>query len=486
MNESIIRQLKHAPILVAGDVMVDEYIMGDVERISPESPVPVLVARDRLRRLGGAGNVVRNLMSMGGQVALFAAAGKDGAGRWFRQHCEEMGVDTFWLKEDPGRPTTIKTRVVARNQQIVRIDEEHIGEISPEIEASVLSDLKSVMPQVKAVIVSDYGKGFLTGALLRTLLDQAHRQGIPVLVDPKGMDYRKYEGAAYITPNVREASLASGIEIRTGESLEQAGKVLLEHARAKGIIITRGKEGITLVAPGRTANFPVKPVEIVDVTGAGDTVIATAALAVASGLSIDNAIELANLAASLVVARFGAAAVTPEEMIAGLNDDKNGTKLSTAEEIGALLRNHRIHGHRVVFTNGCFDLFHAGHLEILRRASAMGDVLVVGINSDRSISRIKGPGRPIVPEMGRVELVSALNFVNYVVLFNEDTPLKLIERVCPDVLVKGEDWKGRPVVGEEIVKARGGTVEFVRLVKGISTTDLINRIRGTANGNPET
>lgn len=484
MNESIIRQLKHAPILVAGDVMVDEYIMGDVERISPESPVPVLVARDRLRRLGGAGNVVRNLMSMGGQVALFAAVGKDSAGRWFKQHCEEMGVDSFWLKEDAGRPTTIKTRVVARNQQIVRIDEEHVGEISPEIEASVLADLKSVMPQVKAVIVSDYGKGFLTGRLLETLLSQAQGQGIPVLIDPKGMDYRKYEGATYITPNVREASLASGIEIRSEESLERAGKILLEQARAKGIIITRGKEGITLISKGKTLNFPVKPVEIVDVTGAGDTVIATAALAVASGLSIDNAIGLANMAASLVVARFGAASVTLDEMVNSLNNEKDGTKLSTAEEIGGLLRNHRIHGHRVVFTNGCFDLFHAGHLEILRRSAALGDVLVVGINSDRSISRIKGDGRPIVPQAGRVEMVSALSFVDYVIVFDEDTPLKLIERVRPDVLVKGEDWKGKTVVGEEIVRARGGSVEFVKHVQGFSTTELINKIRGVGNGKP--
>lgn len=484
MNENIIRQLKHAPILVAGDVMVDEYIMGDVERISPESPVPVLVARDRLRRLGGAGNVVRNLISMGGQVALFAAVGKDSAGRWFKQRCEEVGVDSFWLKEDSGRPTTIKTRVVARNQQIVRIDEEHLGEISPEIEASVLADLKSVMPQVKAVIVSDYGKGFLTGPLLKALLSEASRRGIPVLVDPKGMDYRRYEGATYITPNVREASMASGIEIRTKESLEKAGQILLETARAKGIIITRGKEGITLVARSKTANFPVKPVEIVDVTGAGDTVIATVALAVAGGLSIEHAIELANLAASLVVARFGAASVTPEEMINSLNDQAEGIKLSTADEIGGLLRNHRIHGHRVVFTNGCFDLFHAGHLEILRRSAAMGDVLVVGINSDRSVSRIKGPGRPIVPESGRVEMVSAMSFVDYVVLFDEETPLKLIERVRPDVLVKGEDWKGKPVVGEEIVKARGGTVEFVKHLKGFSTTELINRIRRSDAENP--
>ncbi len=478
MNENLLRSLKPAPILVAGDVMVDEYVVGEVERISPESPVPVVVARDRLRRLGGAGNVVKNLVTMGGTVALFATVGKDNPGSWFKKNCEEMAVESFWLKDDPSRPTTIKTRVVARNQQIVRIDEERIAEIPAEIERVVLEEVKSVMPQVKAAIISDYGKGFLTPNLLQALLESARSNRIPSLVDPKGMDFRKYRGATYITPNLREASLASGIEIRNKETLVEAARILLDQTEAEALIITRGRDGITLVTGHKAQDFPVKPVEIVDVTGAGDTVISALGLAVANGLSIEEAINLANLAASIVVARFGAASASLEEMIDALRQKPSSTKVVALLDIAAELGNHRIQGHKIVFTNGCFDLFHAGHLEILRKASAMGDIMVVGINSDRSVSRIKGPGRPIIAQADRVELVSALSFVDFVVVFEEDTPENLIKELRPDILVKGEDWRGKEVVGEAIVKARGGRVEFVKHIDGISTSQLIQKIRG--------
>jgi len=481
LDENLIIKLKPAPILVVGDVMVDEYVMGDVERISPESPVPVLVARDRLRRLGGAGNVVRNLVTMGAKVALFATVGRDNPGRWFKRHCEEMGVDTFWIKDDNARPTTMKTRVVARNQQIVRIDEELVTPIGPTMEASVIEDIKSVIPQVRAAVVSDYGKGFLTDNVLDALLSTARKEGVPVLVDPKGRDYSRYKGATYITPNVREASLASGIDIRDGDLLVAAGETLIKQVNAEGIVITRGKDGITLVTRKKHQDFPVKPVEIVDVTGAGDTVISTLALATASGLPIEHAIMMANLAASLVVARFGAASVTTAEMLEALREQSLNNKKQNLDDIDATLRRHRMQGQRVVFTNGCFDLFHAGHLATLRRAAEFGGVLVVGINSDKSIRSIKGPERPIVPESQRVEMIAALSFVDYVLLFDEETPLNLIKAVRPDVLVKGDDWRGRPVVGEDLVTARGGRVEYVKLLAGLSTTEIINRIRAEKN-----
>jgi D-beta-D-heptose 7-phosphate kinase / D-beta-D-heptose 1-phosphate adenosyltransferase len=477
LNESIVRRIQPVPVLVAGDVMVDEYIIGDVERISPESPVPVVVARDRLRRLGGAGNVVRNLVAMGGKVALLATVGQDHAGTWFKRHCEEMAVESFWLKDDRSRGTTIKTRVVARNQQMVRIDEENVGSISPDLEESLIEDVRSVMPQVKVAIVSDYGKGLLVDGLLKAILSAAQANGVPTLVDPKGMDFTRYRGCTYITPNVREASTASGVEIRDRDSLLRAGEILLDQTDAKGVVITRGKQGITLVTRKNSQDFPVKPVEIVDVTGAGDTVIAALAMGVANGLSIEQSVTLANLAASIAVSRFGAASVTLEEMILTLNEENHGIKSVAMDDIGAVLRNHRIQGQKIVFTNGCFDLFHSGHLELLRRASVLGQVLVVGVNSDKSVARIKGPGRPIIPQLDRVGVISALGFVDYVVVFDEDTPLKLIEQVRPDILVKGEDWKGKQVVGADIVKARGGRVEFVKLLKGISTTQLIKRIR---------
>lgn len=478
LNEIVIRKMKPAPILVVGDVMVDEYILGDVERISPESPVPVLVARDRLRKLGGAGNVVQNIVTMGGQVALFATVGKDNPGRWFKEYCENVGVESFWIKEDPSRPTTIKTRVVARNQQIVRIDQEHVGLLSPDVEAAIVSEIKSVVPQVKAAVVSDYGKGFLSANVLEAVISSARAHNIPVVVDPKGLDFRRYKGATYLTPNLREASMASGVEIRNHDSLVKAGQALLEQTGVEAVIITRGREGSTLVTRKKSQDFPARQVEIVDVTGAGDTVIATLALAVANGLTIESAAGLANLAASLVVARFGAASVTLDEMIDSLNEDLRDNKFVSFEDIASVLRNHRIAGHKIVFTNGCFDLFHSGHLDLLRQASAQGEVTVVGVNSDGSVKRLKGSGRPIMPLADRAAMIAALSFVDYVVSFEEDTPLNLIKEVQPDVLVKGEDWKGKEVVGADVVKARGGRVEFARLVPGMSTTSLIKKIRG--------
>lgn len=477
MNESLIRSIKPAPILVAGDVMVDEYVLGQVDRISPESPVPVLTVRDRLRRLGGAGNVAKNLVSMGGGVALFATVGGDAPGNWLKRHCEEMAVEGFWLRVTASRPTTVKTRVVAKNQQIVRIDDEQVLEIPPEMEKAVVDDIKSVVPQVKAVIVSDYGKGFLTRGVLKALIGSAGANKVPVLVDPKGMDYSRYRGATYITPNIREASVAAGIQIHDRESLIRAGHVILDQAEAEGLIVTRGKEGSTLVTREDTTDFPVKPVEIIDVTGAGDTVIATLAMCLANALSIENSIAIANLAASLVVSRFGASAVTLKEMADSLDGRVPESKLVGIEEIASVLRAHRLQGETIVFTNGCFDLFHPGHLKILRQASSQGRVLVVGLNSDESIGRIKGPGRPIISQEDRVELISALGFVDYVVVFEEDTPQRLIEQVRPDVLVKGEDWEGKVLVGEDVVRARGGKVGFVKHVEGISTTDLITKIK---------
>jgi D-beta-D-heptose 7-phosphate kinase/D-beta-D-heptose 1-phosphate adenosyltransferase len=476
LNENLISRMKPAPILVAGDVMVDEYVIGDVERISPESPVPVLLAKNRHRRLGGAGNVVRNVVSMGGAVALFATIGADAGGEWFKQHCSEIGVDTFWLKSEGSRPTTIKTRVVARNQQIVRIDEEYDGRISEDLEKKVIDDIKAVSPQVKAVIVSDYGKGFLSDAILESLFKTARSEGAPSLVDPKGMDFTRYRGATYVTPNLREASLASGVEIKDNPTLEKAGRILLDQTQAEGIVITRGKDGITLVTREKSQDFPVKQVEIVDVTGAGDTVIATLALAVGSGLSIEEAIQMANLSASLVVARFGAASVTLEEMHNSLKNWSRVTKIVNRDEIERVVRNHRLQGQSIVFTNGCFDLFHVGHLDLLRKASAFGEILIVALNSNKSVQRIKSPQRPIVDEKERLEIVSALNFVDYAVLFDEDTPYNLIRDIKPDVLVKGDDWKGKKVVGEDIVVNRGGKVQFVNMVHGVSTSSLIDRI----------
>ena len=345
------------------------------------------------------------------------------------------------------------------------------------MEKVLVDEIGSVIPQVKSVVISDYGKGFLTPAILEALLSGARDNRLPVIVDPKGQDFTRYRGATYITPNRREASLASGIEMKDEDSLIHGGRILIEKTEAQGIIVTLGRDGSFLVTRESAQAFPVKPVEMIDVTGAGDTVVATLALALANGLPVEKAITLSNLAASIVVSRFGAATVTLQEMIDNLNDQKPTSKIVGSDEIGQIARTHRLRGHKVVFTNGCFDLLHTGHLKTLREASESGDILVVGMNSDYSVRQIKGTDRPILSELERAELVSALAFVDYVVLFDEETPIMLIEKVLPDVLVKGEDWRDKTVVGEDIVKGRGGKIVFVDHVKGMSTSELIKKIR---------
>lgn len=477
LSEKLIGEIRTVPILVAGDVMVDEYVVGDVERISPESPVPVLVSKDIIKRLGGAGNVVANLVSMDCGVALLSAIGKDEAGNWFKARCEKLGVETFWLKQTESRPTTIKTRVVARNQQIVRIDQESLAGLDSKTGELVIQDLQSLVSQVKVVVLSDYGKGFLSDEIIKRVISLARDREVPVLVDPKGLNFEKYLGCSYMTPNVREASAASGMEIKDDQSLERAGMALIEKTDAKGIIVTRGREGSALITKEGLTHFPVKPVEIIDVTGAGDTVIAALGLGLGNGLSIEDSISLANLAGSLVVSRFGAATVTLKEMAERLNQDKKNGKIFGIKDISTVLRTDRIQGKKIVFTNGCFDLFHAGHVHTLRQAASLGDILVVGVNSDESIKRIKGPDRPIIDETNRMEVLAAMEMVDYVAPFDEDTPLRLIREVAPDILVKGEDWRGKEVVGAEIVASKGGKVEFTSLKEGFSTTLLIDRIK---------
>lgn len=464
-------------VLVVGDLMVDCYLQGSVSRISPEAPVPVVLVNRREKKLGGAGNVAHNLLSLGARVRLISCVGDDTEGRWIAEHlknnCVEM--DAFFLRSD--MKTSVKTRVTAQNQQLLRYDDERITFVPGELVRAVEADMPALLEDVQAVIISDYGKGVVTFEMAQMVIAEANKRNIPVFVDPKGNDYAKYAGAFCCTPNLKELREVSGMPCRTEQEIFTAGSDLCRSARFDYMLVTRSEKGLSLIKCGEAAkqDFPAAEKEVIDVTGAGDTVISVFALCVVYGMPLPECCILANVAASIVCSKFGAATVTVRE-IDEARGKRGREKTITAEDAVAWADMLRAMGKRIVFTNGCFDIVHAGHVASLHKARSQGDALIVGVNSDASVRRLKGPRRPIVGEQNRLRVLEALHDVDRLVLFDEDTPEKLIEAICPDVLVKGKDWAGKEVAGGRFVERNGGKVVLIDLEEGLSTTNVIQKI----------
>ena len=477
--ESLFARVRGLRVLVVGDLMLDEYLWGKAERISPEAPVQVVdVIRDDLR-LGGAGNVVNNLVALGCRVAVSSVVGGDGNGALLMQAFTGKGVDVAGVTEDPYRLTSKKTRVVAANQQIVRLDRETREPLGPDSEQLLVEYLSRQAGSFQVILVSDYLKGVLTPRVLETVVAAGREYGIPVVVDPKGNDYARYRGATILTPNRREAEAASGIAITDAASLERAARLLLEQADLSALLITRSEEGMSLFPrEGEALHIPTVAREVFDVTGAGDTVLAVLGLAMAGGLELPEAALLANIAAGIAVSKLGTSTVSPEEIVeeAGRGHRDSVAKVKNLDVLVSLVSRDKEKGRRVVFTNGCFDLLHAGHVKYLQKARSYGDLLILGLNSDASVRRLKGPNRPLIDEDERAHLLAALDCIDYVVLFDEDTPLHLIETLKPDILVKGGDYTREGVVGHEVVESYGGRVELVEFVDGKSTTGIIEKI----------
>lgn len=472
-----LEQLGQPRLLIVGDLILDRYVSGEVSRISPEAPIPVLLATRREERLGGAGNVAANLCSMDAAVALIGVVGSDASGQDLLGLLSGMGVDVSGCVRDGSRPTTVKTRMISGVQQMIRIDWEEARAIDAEVEARILAAVAEQVPKCAGVLLSDYGKGVLTERVLRAAIDAARAAGVPVLVDPKGSDFRRYRGATLLTPNRKEAEVALGYKIKSLEELPAAAAELMRVADLSMSVITLGADGICFLDQGgRFVRVPTVARAVFDVTGAGDTVIALLALCLADGQSIDQAVGLANQGAGLVVAKRGAASVTRGELRAALGQSGgSGGKLLDAGNLAEQLTTWRQAGDRIVFTNGCFDVLHAGHVQYLRFARSKGDRLVVGVNDDASVKRLKGPKRPVNPIQDRLAVLAALEMVDGVIAFGEDTPLSLIERVTPDVLVKGQDWEHKGVVGREWVESHGGQVVLAPLLEGRSTTAILER-----------
>ncbi|WP_026841519.1 bifunctional D-glycero-beta-D-manno-heptose-7-phosphate kinase/D-glycero-beta-D-manno-heptose 1-phosphate adenylyltransferase HldE [Citrifermentans bremense] len=477
--ESFFERAASIRALVVGDLMLDEYLWGRAERISPEAPVQVVeVAREDLR-LGGAGNVVNNLAALGCQVSVCSVIGSDENGALLRRALEEKGAGLEGLFEEGERRTSKKTRVLAANQQIVRIDRETKSSIAAASEQGIIDYLAARSGDFDVIVVSDYLKGVLTPAVLSAVCRSGRELGIPVVVDPKGNDYGKYRGATILTPNRKEAEIASGVAITDQESLQCAASGLLSCLELDALLITRSEAGMSLFpAAGGAVHIPTVAREVFDVTGAGDTVISVLSLGLACGLAMADAAWIANVAAGIAVGKLGTSTVAPQEIVAevGHGAKDSDSKIKNLDVLAHAIAREHSRGKKVVFTNGCFDLLHVGHVKYLQKARGLGDILVVGLNTDASVRRLKGEKRPLIEETERAHILAALDCIDYVVLFDEDTPLKVIETLAPDILVKGGDYSIEGVVGREVVEARGGRVELIQFVDGRSTSRIIEKI----------
>lgn len=477
--ERFLKDLASIRVLVVGDLMLDEYVWGRVERISPEAPVQVVdVAREELR-LGGAGNVCNNLRTLETQVMVASILGDDADGHLLRRLLDQQQIGTAGIVVAGDRTTSRKTRVLASGQQIVRIDRETRVPVSAGQEAQLFASLRASALSCQAILVSDYQKGVLSETLLQEIFAIGRNQGIPVVVDPKGTDYRKYRGATILTPNRKEAQAATGIPIVDEASLRQAGHRLCAELDIEALVMTRSEEGMSLFfRDGREMHLPTEAREVFDVSGAGDTVLALIGLGLAAGLPLEEAARLSNLAAGIVVGKVGTSTVDRHEIrdaVGRLHKDAD-RKIHERQELACTLAHRRAQGQVIVFTNGCFDLLHVGHIKYLQAARDLGDLLVLGLNSDASIRRLKGAKRPLIGQEERAHILAALGCIDYVVVFDEDTPYELIEALRPDILVKGGDYVLDDVVGRDLVESWGGRVELVRFVDGKSTSTLINRI----------
>jgi D-beta-D-heptose 7-phosphate kinase / D-beta-D-heptose 1-phosphate adenosyltransferase len=469
-------------VLVVGDLMLDRYLWGTVERISPEAPVPVIHLTDETERLGGAANVAANLAGLGVDTLIAGRIGVDADGARLKMLLHDAGIDTAGLVEESSYSTICKTRVIGGHQQMIRLDREQLAEPSVTAERAlqeqVIALIKARRPA--AMVLSDYAKGVLTTPVCRALIDIARHIGVPVLVDPKGRDYSKYHGVTTLTPNLRELSDACGVPAHNISALLAAGEVLARKLGLDFLAFTRGEAGISLLVPGKEpAHLPATARQVFDVSGAGDTVIATLAAGLVAGLAPVEALELANFAAGSVVAKIGTVPVVREELLVELEHQEGVQQADKIRNLDGLLRQlavWRQGGARIVFTNGCFDLLHAGHVTYLEQARLLGDRLVLGLNTDRSVSALKGPNRPVIHEADRARVLAALESVDAVILFDDETPLDLIRAVRPDVLVKGDDYRDDQVVGGTDVKAWGGRVVLVPVVPGRSSSGIIDKL----------
>ena len=474
-------------VLLIGDLILDRYLYGDAERISPEAPVQVLCKKHEEERVGGAGSVASNLRELGIDVLCCGAVGLDDAGHRVRALLDAQGISTRGIVSVSDRTTTTKTRLIGlaqhrHRQQLMRVDEEVTRPLDRDDAARLEKLVFKAIPDVAVVCLEDYDKGLLTESFCQKIIQQAQRHDKPVLVDPARIkDYRKYRGASILTPNRSEFQLAAGCDNNSTETIKATAETLLASCELGGLLITLDRDGSLLAMKGEPPTLvPTRPRAVYDNTGAGDAVLAMLAAALATGATWQQAAQLTNIAGGLEVEKFGCVPVSRNEVIADLrlSTDEGCGKIRRRDELAAELALRKNRGDTIVFTNGCYDLLHVGHIRFLEQCKQLGTIVVVGLNSDASVqAQDKDPLRPVVPQEQRAEVLAALGCVDYVVIFDEPTPKEIVEQLNPDVLVKGEDWAERGVVGREHVETSGGRVVLLPLVEGCSTTSIVERIR---------
>ncbi|WP_133510614.1 D-glycero-beta-D-manno-heptose-7-phosphate kinase [Candidatus Thiosymbion oneisti] len=472
-------RLADRKVVVVGDLMLDRFLWGRVRRVSPEAPVPIIELERETQSAGGAANVARNLSGLGLQVALVGVTGADPGRDLLLAELTTANLDSDGVLIARDRGTTIKTRVLGNRQQMVRIDAEQAAPLPERDRERLLAVAIPRLAQADVLLLSDYAKGVLTEDLCRALIAFARGRGLPVLVDPKAKDFSRYAGATLITPNRDELALATGVAAQDLDALIAAGSAMRETLNLESLVLTLSEQGMVLIDADGNHRMLATAREVYDVSGAGDTVIATFVAGLAAGLGRVATAHLANLAAGIVVSKVGTAPIRAQELLAALNEEAaygQAAKIRDLEEAQAQVRRWQAAGERVVFTNGCFDLLHVGHVTYLERARRYGHRLVVGLNADASVRRLKGPERPLIGQEDRARVLAALATVDAVILFDQDTPLALIEQLRPDVLAKGADYREEQVIGAAEVKSWGGQVVLVPLVEDRSTTGIIARM----------
>lgn len=474
-------------VLLVGDFMIDRYLYGDAERISPEAPVPVLRVVRHQDALGGAGSVAADIAALGGIPHCVGIAGVDADADLLRALLRGVGADADGIESIAHRPTTRKTRLIGlaqhrHRQQLIRIDDENADPIDAAAAERLMQTVRKLLAKCQVVCIEDYNKGVITPGLAQAVIAEAKARGVPVLVDPASTtDYSRYAGATVMTPNRTETEKVTGLRLRNMDAVLAHAAVILEKCRTESVCVTLDADGAALIGPGGSfEHIPTKTRDVYDVTGAGDEVLAAMAVAVAAGASLREAVSLANVAGGLEVERFGCVPITRDEVIGEilLDNHQHLGKVRTLDHLLPELARRRSRQERIAFTNGCFDLIHAGHVANFRFCKQQADILVVGLNSDASVRSLsKADDRPIVGQADRAAVLAALADIDYVVIFDEPTPQALIEAVRPDVLLKGQDWNGKTIAGQEFVERHGGKVVLVPLVEGRSTSALIEKIR---------
>ena len=472
-----VRSLGRTSIMVIGDVMLDRYVFGPVHRISPEAPIPVITVERELAMPGGAGNVVRNLTALGAAVAFVSVVGDDQAGSDLTGLIGgQPGVEP-WLLVQGSRATTVKTRYVSQGQQLLRADREETGPLHAKIVDRMMRIARDTLAATTVAVLSDYNKGVLAGTVPAQLIAAAHAAGRPIIVDPKGPDYSRYAGATVITPNRRELAEATGLPVTTEAEIVDAATWLRTQHLFGAVLVTRAEDGMTLVDADGVQHYPAEAADVYDVSGAGDTVVSALAAGLAARLPLRLAVRIANIAGGVVVGKIGTSVARADDLLAAISPQGGTLRKVVGRDVAAeQVERWRRRGWRTGFTNGCFDLLHPGHVHLLEQARSQCDRLVVGLNSDASVRRLKGASRPVQPEAARAAVLASLSAVDLVVIYDEDTPEETLRELRPELLVKGADYTLDKVVGAELVRGWGGTVWLAELLPGHSTTATVMRI----------